>query len=333
MPSKSVQICIYLLTVIALSAALSYTKSIMIPFILSLFIAFLLGPLLDMLKQRFKIPNAIGIGILLLGFALFGFVVVVIVASGIRSMLDNIELYQTRLTDLTASLLEAFRSYGFEIPVDRKNLGSLIQSLPVFGLLRSLTKTMINGVSDTVLVTIFALFMLSGKQIALPKLGIWLDIDRGVRSYLLTKFMTSVSTGLLTGVILGLFSVDMALMFGFLAFVLNFIPTLGSILATLLPIPIVLLQFQDPLLIIAAISLPAIVQLVIGNVIEPKFMGDSLDMHPVTILLTLMFWGLIWGPQGMILGTPITVIIKIALEHTEMGRPIAHLMAGRIQKA
>ena len=113
--------------------------------------------------------------------------------------------------------------------------------------------------------------------------------------------------------------------FGILAFLLNFIPSIGSIIATLLPIPIAAAQFQSPWPIVYVVAVPGIIQNVIGNIIDPKIMGDELNLHPITVLLALSFWGLLWGITGMFLATPITAVLRIVLMQF---KPIGKLLAG-----
>ena len=120
-------------------------------------------------------------------------------------------------------------------------------------------------------------------------------------------------------------------MFGFLAFLLNFIPNIGSIVATLLPVPVILLSpdLSWPARI-AAVVIPTAIQFGIGNLLQPKLMGRSLDLHPVSVLLGLIFFGLIWGVVGMFLATPILGVVKILLERFEFTRSVGALLAGRL---
>jgi AI-2 transport protein TqsA len=131
------------------------------------------------------------------------------------------------------------------------------------------------------------------------------------------------------GIILTALGLDLALVFGVMAFLLNFIPSVGSVIATFLPLPVALIQFDSMLAVLAVILLPGLVQVTIGNFVEPMVMGEGLDLHPVTILLALVFWGLLWGPVGMILATPITAILRIVFARVDMMRPVAELLAGR----
>jgi AI-2 transport protein TqsA len=118
-------------------------------------------------------------------------------------------------------------------------------------------------------------------------------------------------------------------MFATLCFLLCFIPTLGSIVATLLPLPIALVQYHEAWPVWLVILLPALVQIVVGNILEPKFLGRGLDLHPITILLSLMFWGLIWGIAGMFLAVPITAVLKIVLHRHPLTHHFSEMMAGR----
>jgi len=126
--------------------------------------------------------------------------------------------------------------------------------------------------------------------------------------------------------------VDLALVFGVMAFLLNFIPSVGSIIATLLPMPLALVQFDSWLPITLVLVLPGTVQFTIGNVVEPLVMGEGLDLHPVTVLLALVFWGLLWGVVGMLLAAPMTAVLRIVLGRLEITRPLAELLAGRLPR-
>ena len=123
----------------------------------------------------------------------------------------------------------------------------------------------------------------------------------------------------------------MASVMGLLAFALNFIPNVGPIVAVILPLPLVLLAPGGASLssLGAIIVLPTIVHMVIGHLIEPSVMGDSLELDPIVILLSLMLAGVIWGPVGMLLATPMTVAGKIMIDRVDWAKPIASLLSGR----
>ena len=138
-------------------------------------------------------------------------------------------------------------------------------------------------------------------------------------------------TGILVGATLAILKVEFAWVFGFLTFLLNFIPTLGSLLAILLPLPMILIDshMSVPAKILA-VAIPATIQFIIGNVVVPKVQGKSLDLHPVTVMLALIFFGQTWGMVGAFLATPITAVIKIVFERIPATKPVADLLAGKL---
>ena len=139
----------------------------------------------------------------------------------------------------------------------------------------------------------------------------------------------SALAGVLVGLTLYLLHVEFAFLFGFLAFALHFIPTIGSIIATVLPLPVVLMS--DDLSLTAkvlALVIPGIIQFFIGNIMHPKIQGTALALHPVTILVSLIFFGMIWGVVGAFLAMPIAGVTKIILERFPSTRPIAALFEG-----
>ena len=173
------------------------------------------------------------------------------------------------------------------------------------------------------------LFLLLGKK-SKETSKEWNDIIGHVKKYIFTKFITSAATGILTGVIYWYLGLELAFIFGSLTFILNFIPVLGSVIAVLIPLPVAFLQFSDPTFVILVIVLPIIVHIIIGNIIEPKIFGDAFGLHPITVILSLIFWGMIWGIIGVLLAAPITAIIKISFERFYTTKPIALLLEGKI---
>ena len=152
-------------------------------------------------------------------------------------------------------------------------------------------------------------------------------ISEQVSQYLGTLALISFVTGICAWLVLTVFGVRLAAGWGVLTFLLNFIPTVGSIIATIPPVVMAIIQFSPGLFrpFVVLVSLTAI-QLLIGNVITPKVMGDKLGVSPVMILLSLLLWGMIWGIPGALLSTPIMSIIKIVCENIPIMHPIAILI-------
>jgi AI-2 transport protein TqsA len=186
-------------------------------------------------------------------------------------------------------------------------------------------------VSQGAVVLVFLVFLILGYRPPEDRdpNTLWAQLRRQINEYVRVKAIVSFVTGLLTFVILEALGVDLALVFGTMAFFLNFIPNVGSFVAMLLPLPIVVLAPPEQLGLaekLLAFGGPGAVQVLMGNLVEPRWMGRSLDLHPVVVLLSLIFWGTLWGPIGMLLSVPITSVIKTLLERSELTRPVADLL-------
>jgi AI-2 transport protein TqsA len=186
-------------------------------------------------------------------------------------------------------------------------------------------------ISNGLLVLIFMIFMISGKGTYKAPIGsLWWEVETRIKRYVFTMMFTSGVTGLLVGLILEILGVKFGWMFGFLAFMLNFIPNIGSVIATLLPLPVALIDPQLGIVSkVLVLVIPGCIQFTIGNLLQPKMMGESLDLHPVVVLLSLIFFGTIWGIIGMFLAVPITAVLKILLQRFGYTRAIADLIAGK----
>lgn len=142
------------------------------------------------------------------------------------------------------------------------------------------------------------------------------DITEQVQRYIVTKFLISLSVGLLVGIILRLFDIEFFIIWATFAVLLNFIPNVGSVIAVILPTLMTLVQYESFGYAIAVAVVLIIVQNIIGNIIEPKIFGDRLGLNPLVILLSLLLWGYIWGIIGMFLSVPLTAIIKIVFSNS-----------------
>jgi AI-2 transport protein TqsA len=199
-------------------------------------------------------------------------------------------------------------------------------------LLSSLFTDLRDLVSNGALVVIFMIFILLGRKSDRPRpAGLLGEIEQRVQRYTVQLVVMSVVTGVGVGAMLALLNVEYAFLFGFLAFLLNFIPNIGSIIATLLPVPVVLLSPELSVTAkVLALALPAVFQFLLGNVVQPKIQGSMLELHPVAVLMALIFFGMIWGISGAFLAAPITAVIKIILERIPETRPMADLLAGNL---
>ena len=151
-----------------------------------------------------------------------------------------------------------------------------------------------------------------------------------VSVYLSVKLMASIVTGILVAGVLFGFQVKLAAVFALFAFLLNFIPSVGSIIAVLLPIPVLFLQFGLGPNFWVILGLLSAIEFVIGSLVEPRFLGEGMDLHPAVVVGSLIFWTLLWGAPGAFLSVPITGSIKIILSKMKLTRPMAEFLAGRL---
>lgn len=322
------------IALVCISVALSYTRAILIPFIFSLFFYFMLLPLMRSLREKFRCPRWLALAIT------FAFVFMIIISLGlfisttVRGFFDGYEAYQSKVIIVFDQMKTNLSEKGYN--VEALDIEDQIKKIPVVNILKNTGFGVLNFISKLSLVFIFLLFLFTGTKTNGPDdervtNELLIEIDRNVRQYLITKLATSSVTAVIVGIFLFAMDLDFAFAFTVLVFVLNFIPTVGSIIATILPIPVALIQYESPAYIISIIAIPAVIQFCIGGLIEPKLLGDSLKLHPVMILISLMFWTLIWGIPGAFIAVPITAVIKIVFEKIEGGRAISNLMAGSLQ--
>jgi predicted PurR-regulated permease PerM len=241
--------------------------------------------------------------------------------------------YHTRFTELVAVVTSKW-NLQFD-PLAGINWG---QNIGRF--LASFSRSIFVFVSQLVLVSIFLFFILLGKPYFRFKIlksfsaedadqiaRITFSITAQIRRYLSLQFLISFTTGVLVWLALEIIGVDFAVTWGALAFFLNFIPTVGSIMASIPPILLALVQFYPSIWpgVITLLSVVTI-QMGMGNALAPKVMGDQLNLSPVVVLLSLLFWGWLWGIVGALISIPIAAAIKIVCENIETLHPISVMM-------
>jgi len=309
---------------VALGFALAVTSTVMLPIIVAAFVAFVVNPIVDHFQVRLKVPRVVAVTV---AFAVVigGFMVLAgAVSASIRGFASRADFYGQKFAELGASVTEWLAGLGIDLgEVGQQGKGPLLQ------MAQQAAGEMVGAAGNLILVMILALYLIAARSPERQLVGLWGDIETTMRSYMATKLATSGLTAVLSWAILALFGVDLALAIGVLTFLLNFIPTVGSIIATVLPVPFALVTL-DPTLALVMLVLLAVVQQTVGNVLEPRMMGRGLDLHPVTILVSLGLWGLIFGIVGMFLSAPLTAVVKIILQRDPTTRPMAEFLAGRL---
>ncbi len=327
-PPNLTEISLVVIAAVAIAAAIAYTRTVMVPFVLAVFISYAVSPLVDLAQDRFRIPRAVSI-IFALAVAIgLLTLLVLLISTSTERILASANIYRDRLASIAQKVFAVLDRLGIDL--GQQPLLRGLEELPLASMVRGTAGTVVGLLTTGGLVAIFVVYLLAGRRPAELRTGFYAEIDAKVQRYIVTKVAVSATTGTLVGLILWLFGLELALVFGVAAFLLNFIPSVGSIVATLLPLPIALIQYESIWPIIGVLALPGAVQITIGNGVEPILLGESLDLHPVVVLLALIFWGMLWGVVGMLLAAPITAILRIVLARIETTRPVAEILAGRL---
>ena len=323
------QACLICLTSIGLTFALIYTKPALMPLVFAVFFYYMLKPVLRFFQTKLRLSRFISLGlsfaIVLTIIGLLG----LIVANSIDTVLASADLYRTRIVDFMDWLIPLLQSRG--IPLDGESWRQHINDLPVFSWLGHFTQNLVGILGTSGLVILFLIFLLLGENKPPKPSKLLEEIDSRVTRYVSIKLFISFMTSICSFGALMLTGTDLAFMFAILTFFLNFVPTVGSLAAIVLPIPVILLQHGFDWHIVASLSALVAIQFFFGNILETKLMGQKFGLHPITVMVFLIFWGLVWGIPGMFLATPITAVLQIILARLDNTRPLAEFMAGSIR--
>ncbi|MBQ3350549.1 MAG: AI-2E family transporter [Thermoguttaceae bacterium] len=326
---RLITIGVLLIAMLALGAIFVYAKSVLIPFVLAMFISILVSPVQTWLVVRAKLPFWVGFVAALLVVLSVVAALVGLLTLSVNSVVAGIREYGQQLIvsiDQTTQWLNKWTEpWGYNVDLDTLKLNAQ----EVLRNLATASMSIFQSVLQTLLfLTVFLILILLGRDPYVVSQGFLAQIESATRKYIFIKTVISAITGVGAWLILKWLNCPMAEMIGVVTFILNYIPSIGSILATFLPIPVVLAQFGPSWKILWIVLLLGILQNVMGNLIEPKIQGKGLKLHPVAILLSLAIWGLLWGPVGMFLAAPIAAVIRVVLDNFETTRPIALLMGG-----
>jgi AI-2 transport protein TqsA len=340
-PARSITIPLAIIAIVVAGAALHWMQPVLLPFVVALFLSNIFRPLVAWLRKR-QVPMAVAliIVLVLVGALLFGIAMVAI--SSVQSLIAALPKYELRWNNTILPGLENLLSNApaaLQQQVRTLEWSNIVQVSAIFAFIYAGAGGFVSVLSGLVLILLFILFILGGQglfdrkvRVAYPNSADEITtvihrIDAKTERYFITVTLINLVSGALTAMVLSAFGVDLALLWGLITFLVTFIPTIGSIFALVLPILVAFLQF-DVISIPIAVTLTLItVQFIWGSVITPRIMGSSLDLSPLLILISLIFWGWVWGPWGMVLSVPITSMIKIALESVPATKPIGILMS------
>ncbi len=327
--SKASTICLTIIAAGIVTAFLVYTKALMIPLVISVLLYTILAQITLFLRHRFSFPPWLALTTAILLFAAFFAGVVVFTFNSVGEFLKGSDLYRQNLISTVTDLLTRLQEHG--IRVDKNFVEAYLHDLPVFNWVKTAGGKLFSVFSNFTLIVLFMIFFLFGSKKTPPITNPAIkEMLSNVSVYLSVKLMASLITGILVAVVLFAFHVKLALVFALFAFLLNFIPSVGSITAVLLPVPVLFLQFGVSPSFFVVLGLLSAIEFIIGNLLEPRFLGEGMDLHPAAVVGSLIFWTLVWGAPGAFLSVPITGSIKIVLSKMKITRPVAEFLAGRL---
>lgn len=324
---------------VVIVAGMKAAEELLVPFLLSLFIAVLCSPFLIWLN-RYRVPNGLAILIIIAVIVIGGVAIGAVVGASISSFRADLPEYQARLQVLSSGFLEWLASKGFAIePAQWRESFDPSAALSLAG---NTLASFGNVMTNAFLILLTVVFILAEEVRFTEKLR-HSDGDNKKSLSAIERFSHSVNqymaikTGLslLTGIIIALWliflGVDYPVLWGLLAFLLNFVPTLGSIIAAVPAVLLALIQLGAGDAALVAAGYLA-VNTVVGNGLEPRMMGRGLNLSALVVFLSLVFWGWVLGPVGMLLSVPLTMTVKIALESSAETRWVAVMLgSGREQ--
>jgi AI-2 transport protein TqsA len=318
---------------IILVAGMRAGHTILVPLLLSMFLALICaGPMLWLEKKG--VPSPLAVLVVMLGVLGVGFGIGAMIGTSVDDFSQALPRYEIRLQEEMGFVLEWLQTIGVTVStpdlLKHVNPGAAMQ-------LGAKMLTGLGGIFTNSFLILFTVILILGESSSFKrKLNVIWGTEKvsfgalgqfayDVQHLLAIKTAMSIGTGLAVGIWVAVLGVDFPVLWGLLAFLLNYIPNLGSILAGA---PAVLLSFIQ-LGVGRALAVAAgyvVINVVFGNIVEPRIMGQRLGLSTLTVFLSLVFWGWVWGPVGMILSVPLTMVVKIALESKEDTRWMALLL-------
>jgi predicted PurR-regulated permease PerM len=341
--SRTVFFLLVFIVFVFAGAVLKICSSVILPFTIALLLAFVMEPMVAFMG-RHRIPRMVAIVFAILIIVAGLYVMGMVLFTSGKTILTLYPKYEDRLTEIYARIANLF-----ELPYNEhlSFFDNLWGQLGVRNRVRALTFSFSNSfvvfLKDAFMVVLFMVFILLEAAQFKEKINLVFenkhsgqikkintDVVTQVTRYLSTKFLISLATGTIVAIGLSFVGLEFAIVWGIVQFILNFIPNVGSIAAGLTTSLFALIQFwPEPGPVIAVVILMLGANMIIGNIIEPKIVGDNLGLSPVAVLVSLLLWGYIWGFAGMILAVPMTVIIKIVCENIPVLEPVSIILGSR----
>jgi len=320
---------------VVIIAGLKLAGAVLVPFLVAVFLSILATPMVLWIEQR-GIPPAWAVSLTMV--AVLGGMVGLgaLVTSSVAGFEEALPGYRAALDVVFEDLVHGLAAHG--IDVEQALHDQSIEPGTVLGMAGSFVGNVIAALSNTALVLLTMVFFLlevagfpAKLRAALgdPRadLSEFTEITAEVQRYLVIKTAVSAAIGVCVWLLLAAVGMDFALLWGFVAFLLNFIPNIGGFIAALPTLAVALVQPGLGVLSMVVVGLGHLaIHMIIGNIVEPQLMGRRLGLSPLVVFLSLVFWGWIWGSVGMLLSVPLTIVVRIVLERSDELRWIAVLL-------
>ncbi|MCW9065242.1 MAG: AI-2E family transporter [Ignavibacteriaceae bacterium] len=331
--NKTTQVLIILASFVIVVAGMKAAESIVVPFLLAAFLSIIISPPFIWMQSK-GIPKVLALLFIIVAFLSVLFLIGVLIGTSVNDFTSNLPFYKEKLTNQTQALINWLVEKNYVKPDFQ--LTKILNPAAVLNVVAN-ALNQISGIFADGFLILFTVIFMSLEINTLPQklkkvfnnpdksLSQVNEIYQNINRYIGIKTLTSLGTGILVYIFLLIVGVDYPLLWGVLAFVLNYIPTIGSIIAVIPPLLLSLVQlgFIEAIVVLAGYIT---INTVIGNILEPKFMGMGLGLSTLVVFLSLVFWGWVLGPIGMILSVPLTITIKIALDSSEETRWLAVLL-------
>jgi len=318
--------CLLILAGVALTGFLAYTKAALMPFVIALFISMLSNTAAAWMQKHWRVPRLLGLLITVAAFLGFLVFSALFIANSIESFISKSDIYAHKINETIERALAAAHSFGFT--TNQEFINAHINEIPVFNMLKSVGGGIVSVFTSILLICLFVIFMFMGS--AAKKSDFAGGVEKHIARYLAVKIFVSLTTAALTWIVLASLGCELAFMLAFVTFMLNFIPTIGPVISTCLPLPILFLQYGLDWHIAVALLLLSAIHFTVGSIFEAKWLGTRMEMSPVVVILSLIFWALVWGVMGALLAVPMTAILKMVLEHSEPTKPFAEILEGKM---
>jgi predicted PurR-regulated permease PerM len=320
--------------VIIVLAGIKAASVIMVPFLLSAFIAIACSPLINW-ASKYKVPRWASVTLVILIIVVIGFMLAGLITQSLTEFRQNMPIYSEQLSGEFAWVVNKLALLN--IIIDKDLVLSYLDPGAAMSVATGFLSGMGSVLSNLVLILLTVIFMLFEAESMPKRIHVALSdpdmkmthIDRflkSVNSYLGIKTLVSLATGVFIAIWLYALGVDHFLLWSVLAFMFNFIPNIGSIIAAVPAVLMAFVEFGFAKAGLAGLGF-VIVNMVMGNVIEPRFMGRGLGLSTLVVFLSLIFWGWLLGSVGMLLSVPLTMVVKIALESREESMWLAVLLS------